>query len=79
MQSAKIFQSGDYQVVRLPKKYRLEGDRVFIKWVGNVLVLIPEQASWQTLFDSLSQFSDDFMASREQAAQQRKVVNWVDE
>jgi len=67
---ARIFTSGNSQAVRLPKKYRLDGDRVFIKKVGNALVLIPAHAPWQTLFDSLSQFSEDFMENREQPPQQ---------
>jgi antitoxin VapB len=67
---ARIFTSGNSQAVRLPKKYRLDGDRVFIKKVGNALVLIPTHAPWQTLFDSLGQFSEDFMESREQPPQQ---------
>jgi antitoxin VapB len=35
-----------------------------------MVVLIPEQDSWQTLFESLEQFSDDFMESRNQPEQQ---------
>jgi antitoxin VapB len=37
--------------------------------MGNTVVLIPAQDSWQTLFDSLGQFSEDFMASRDQPEQ----------
>ena len=70
MRTAKLFKNGRSQAVRLPKEFRFEGTQVFIKKVGNMVVLIPEQDSWQTLFDSLEQFSDDFMESRNQPEQQ---------
>jgi antitoxin VapB len=61
METAKLFQNGQSQAVRLPKKYRFAGNKVLIKRVGNAVVLFPYQDSWETLFDSLEQFSDDFM------------------
>jgi antitoxin VapB len=70
MRTAKLFKNGRSQAVRLPKEFRFEGTQVFIKKVGNAVVLIPEQGSWQTLFDSLEQFSDDFMESRNRPEQQ---------
>jgi antitoxin VapB len=70
MRTAKLFKSGRSQAVRLPKEFRFEGTQVFIKKVGNAIVLIPEQDPWQTLFDSLEQFSDDSMESRNQPEQQ---------
>ena len=70
MRTAKLFKNGRSQAIRLPKEFRFDGTQVFIKKVGNMVVLIPEQDSWQTLFDSLEQFSDDFMESRNQPEQQ---------
>jgi len=70
MDTAKLFRSGRSQAVRLPKAFRFEGSRVFIKRVGHAVLLIPYGESWQTLFDSLSQFSDDFMETRNQPEQQ---------
>jgi antitoxin VapB len=69
MKTAKLFQNGRSQAVRLPKEFRFKGTQVFIKRIGNTVVLIPDQDSWQTLFDSLSRFSEDFMASRHQPEQ----------
>ncbi len=34
--------------------------------MGNAIVLIAKDDPWRSLFDSLDQFSDDFMQSREQ-------------
>lgn len=61
METAKLFQNGQSQAVRLPKKYRFKGENVIIKRLGNAVVLLPYEDSWSTLFDSLEQFSDDFM------------------
>ncbi len=70
MKTAKLFRNGQSQAVRLPKEFRFEGTEVFIKKMGNMVVLIPYQNSWQTLFDSLDEFSDDFMEDRNQPAPQ---------
>jgi antitoxin VapB len=62
MDTAKIFQNGKSQAIRLPKEYRFRGSKVYVKRMGNAVILIPEQDSWQTLVESLEQFSDDFLA-----------------
>ena len=72
MDTAKIFQNGKSQAIRLPKEYRFRGSQVYVKRVGNAVVLIPEHDSWQTLLDSLALFSDDFMAERQQPAPQSR-------
>ena len=76
LKTAKIFANGRSQAVRLPKEFRFEGNVVFIKRVGESVVLIPYHEPWQSLFDSLNQFSDDFMAQRNQPLnpQQREEV-----
>lgn len=70
MRTARLFKNGGSQAVRLPKEFKFEGDTVFIKRVGNAVVLIPQEGSWQPLLDSLDQFSEDFMESREQPEEQ---------
>lgn len=66
MDTAKLFQNGKSQAVRLPKEYRFRGSKVYIKKMGKVVILIPEYDSWETLLDSLTLFSDDFMEERTQ-------------
>ena len=41
MTTAKLFQNGQSQAVRLPKAFRLPGTEVYIKKVGNAIVLLP--------------------------------------
>lgn len=72
METAKIFMNGRSQAIRLPKKYRFEGSAVYIKKVGEMVILLPHHAPWETLIDSLAMFSDDFMAVREQPELQKR-------
>ncbi|OGW43564.1 MAG: virulence factor [Nitrospirae bacterium GWD2_57_8] len=72
MKTAKLFQNGQSQAVRLPKEFRFEDDHVFVKKSGNVVVLIPTKNSWDTLIQSLDKFSDDFMAGRKQPKVQKR-------
>jgi len=64
VKTAKIFQNGQSQAVRLPKEFRFNDSEVFIKKSGNAVQLIPRSGSWDSLFDSLKKFSHDFMSKR---------------
>ncbi len=66
MKTARVFKNGRSQAVRLPKEYRLPGSIVYVKRVGNAIMLIPFDDPWKSLLDSLGQFSSDFMEQREQ-------------
>lgn len=72
MDTAKLFKNGRSQAVRLPKEFRFSGERVFIKRMGKGVVLMPEESSWESLIESTSEFSDDFMQAGEQGAQQER-------
>jgi antitoxin VapB len=39
---------------------------VYIKKVGNAIILLPMDHPWETLWESLTHFSEDFMRKREQ-------------
>ena len=66
MKTTKLFKSGNSQAVRLPKEFRFKNNEVFIKKTGNIVILMPVNNAWDSLFMSLDKFSEDFMASREQ-------------
>lgn len=72
MKTAKVFQNGQSQAVRLPKEFRFDDNRVFIKKLGNVVMLIPVKESWASLIDSLDKFTNDFMSERDQPAVQSR-------
>jgi antitoxin VapB len=74
METAKLFKNGKSQAVRLPKEYRFDGDRVYIKRMGNAVTLLPYRASWDILLDSLDLFSADFMSERVQLPLQDRGI-----
>lgn len=61
METAKIFQNGRSQAIRLPKAFRLPGTEVKISREGNRIILEPLEQSWGDWLEALNQFSDDFM------------------
>ena len=61
METARLFRNGRSQAVRLPKKFSLPGEEVYIKKLNGVVMLIPkDEDPWRHLVDSLEKFSDDF-------------------
>jgi len=72
MKTAKIFKNGQSQAVRLPKEFRFNDSEVFIKKSGNIVQLIPRTDSWNCLFESLKQFSRDFMSKRKQPESEKR-------
>jgi len=75
--TAKLFKNGQSQAVRLPKEFRFENsDEVFIKKVGDKVILFPKdsKSAWQSMFESLDEFSSDFMNEREQPSQEREEL-----
>jgi len=61
MDTAKLFDNGRSQAVRLPKAYRLPGKKVKISRSGKRVILEPLESNWDDIFEALAQFSDDFM------------------
>jgi len=75
MTTAKLFQNGNSQAVRLPKEFRMPGDRVKISQRGKQIILEPLETTWDVLFDALDDFPEDFMADgREQPAMQKREL-----
>ena len=74
MKTAKLFQNGKSQAVRLPREYRFEGKEVLIKKIGESVILIPKKDYWVELFASLDNFSEDFMNDRNQPSVQKRTA-----
>jgi antitoxin VapB len=70
MDTARIFQSGRSQAVRLPKEYRFEGDEVVVRHFGNGVLLLPLNEPWAMLDAALDAFEPGFQISRDQPDQQ---------
>ncbi|WJI14236.1 type II toxin-antitoxin system VapB family antitoxin [Pseudoxanthomonas winnipegensis] len=68
--TAKLFQSGRSQAVRLPKALRFEGDQVIARRFGNGVLLLPVEAPWQLMREALEEFEPGFALQRDQPEQQ---------
>jgi antitoxin VapB len=66
MDTAKIFQTGRSQAVRLPKEYRFNGKEVVIKRVGDGVLLMPIENPWHMLEAALNAFEPGFKIERQQ-------------
>jgi antitoxin VapB len=76
MDTARLFQSGRSQAVRLPKAYRFSGSEVVVKHFGNGVLLLPIDDPWQTLEAGLAAFEPEFVITREQPeAQIREAIS----
>ena len=70
METARLFQSGRSQAVRLPKEFRFTGTDVGVRHFGNGVLLLPLDNPWDTLEAALSAFDPDFVLVREQPPEQ---------
>ena len=64
MDTARLFQSGCSQAVRLPKDYRFQGSEVAVKHFGNGVLLLPIDYPWQTMEEGLGAFEPGFVLKR---------------
>ena len=76
--TAKLFNNGGSQAVRLPAEYRFEGDFVYVRRdpLGNVILSRgprPDWAEFIALRERLGHVpeADDFLAEREQPDEDR--------
>jgi antitoxin VapB len=73
MKTASVVTNPSGQTICLPVDVRVEGDEVFVKRIGHSIILIPVHVDpWRSLAESLDQFSEDFMESREQPPSQSR-------
>ena len=74
--TAKLFQNGRSQAVRLPADLRFDGSEVFIRrdqTTGDV-ILSRRPESWETFFDLAKGAPEDFMSDRgDHPPQKRKL------
>jgi len=71
---AKLFRNGRSQAVRLPQEFRLPGDRVSVRRVGDGVLLQPLEFNFAEWFAELDKFkSEPFMeGGRKQPKPQRR-------
>lgn len=62
MMTAKVFENGRSQAVRLPKEYRFQTDEVEVTRIGDIVMLIPNTNKWDSFVQAIDMFSSDFMS-----------------
>ncbi|MBP5436771.1 MAG: antitoxin [Treponema sp.] len=62
MMTAKVFENGRSQAVRLPKEYRFSSDEVRVNKIGDIVLLLPIDNQWDSFMQAVDMFSDDFMS-----------------
>ena len=62
MMTAKVFENGRSQAVRLPKEYRFSSDEVWVNKIGDIVLLLPIDNQWDSFMQAVDMFSDDFMS-----------------
>ena len=73
METAKIFENGRSQAVRLPKRFRFDVDEVVVQQLGDAVLLVPKESVWQTFLDGVNGFTDDvFEAGRDQGESEER-------
>jgi antitoxin VapB len=65
--TAKIFQNGRSQAVRLPAEFRFSTSEVFIERQGDSIILKPKPESWDDFFSRPSKVPTDFLIDRNDA------------
>ena len=62
MMTAKVFENGRSQAIRLPKECRFSSDEVMVNKIGEIVILLPKQYKLDSFMRAIDMFSDDFMA-----------------
>jgi antitoxin VapB len=61
MQTAKVFQNGRSQAIRLPKDFRVDADEVYLKKTLEGFLVVSRDP-WEMFFEGVAELSDGFMA-----------------
>ena len=60
MKTAKVFEKGRSQAVRLPKECRFATDEVVVNRIGVIVLLMPNTNRLSSFLQAVDLFSDDF-------------------
>jgi antitoxin VapB len=60
MRTAKVFQNGRSQAIRLPKEFRVDTDEVYLKKTADGFLVIARDP-WTVFFEGVAELSDQFL------------------
>jgi len=66
MLTAKVFQSGNSQAIRIPNEFRTDQKEFFLRRFGECLYLIPTTDPWYLLRNSIGQAAEESDIERDQ-------------
>ena len=72
MMTAKVFENGRSQAVRLPKECRFDTDEVAVNRIGDIVLLMPKTNKWSSFMQAIDMFSDDFMEDERNDGQKQE-------
>ncbi len=64
-ETVKILDAKDGQTINIPKELRIDDDKVYLKKVGNSLHVIPFHAPWESMVNSVEEFTEDYLSKRD--------------
>ena len=72
MMTAKAFENGRSQAVRLPKECRFNTDEVAVNKIGDIVLLMPKTSKWSSFMQAIDMFSEDFMNEERTAGKEQE-------
>ncbi len=66
MYTAKVFVNGGSQAVRLPKEFRFSGDEIYVKKIGDSILLVPKDKLWETFLEGVAGFMEEYFDAVEE-------------
>lgn len=73
MMTAKVFENGRSQAVRLPKECRFQENEVAVNKIGDIVMLIPKTSKWTPFLQAVNLFTPDFLENgREETGTQER-------
>jgi antitoxin VapB len=72
MQTARIFNNGNSQAVRLPKEFRFDEDEVIIKKIGDMVILLPKKYKAESLLAMIKEIGPMEIERKQPMEQQER-------
>ena len=73
VEETTLFQNGRSQAVRIPAKFRMKGDKVYVRQdsITGDLIVSQRRNDWAALLDRIAKdpLPDDFMSDRDQGVE----------
>ena len=66
MYTAKVFQSGNSQAIRIPKEMQTTNTEFIIRKIGDCYFLLPPNDPWALLRETLGSIEEDLIFDRDQ-------------